>query len=751
MNVEIESLPFMVRSTDTTYNSPIAGNGEVVTTLGPSGYHNGFCPSEEVVNRTIFWAGRRLRDARGGNIRIPRVPPEELIGPTRPLIRFGRLIRTLTIDGLETTDDNWEQTLDCDNGVVISTLNHGPMREQTRSLVCLSANVLVFHTRLENQGGRPAHLEFTLEYEFGDAEGHRSPDTRLYIRRPHPDDLIFGNVEGQRTKDTDLQTRPPHLFESLSVQYDVNDQLGEVHIGRYPLGVIRGTQAGGRFTHQIELEAGATSELWFWVVLSDRLKYTHFPDFEQVTELVAAHERAWADFWNTNRVEFGGPELEALRKSCLYTIRCNASPWSIPPGYLSTHWEGRTFHDEFYPFMALISGNHRELAERIPNYRLLTLPVAVRRGAGKGAHYAWEATEDGEESAPYGHWVDEQFRHGQFSETAWRYYLHTGDLDHLARHYPVLRGCAEWLAHDVLRRDETGCLKTRPITDINEEIYPVETSIFVTCATIRSLENTARAAELLGVDTSRCEKWRELALELRQALPVDETGQRYRYANHDVRPGSAYAAMVFPFSIDIYSQRARQTLAWLYDAFESDQSTADAELVLSDTWLWALSVLATAYFYRGQGDEGYSVLGCTPAVTGPFMAPNEHFRQEEGPFLPWFTTGAGAFAYAIHAMFVQVVDETGPLLLPALPSAVRDARFQRLLASDGVTVSGEVSNGSLVSLTAQSERAMAWSFRIPQGLVSTTRFGPGLTVSSPDDLDLVTVECSLLKGLTRLV
>jgi hypothetical protein len=133
------------------------------------------------------------------------------------------------------------------------------------------------------------------------------------------------------------------------------------------------------------------------------------------------------------------------------------------------------------------------------------------------------------------------------------------------------------------------------------------------------------------------------------------------------------------------------------------------------------------------------------------MAPNEHFRQEEGPFLPWFTTGAGAFAYAIHAMFVQVVDETGPLLLPALPSAVRDARFQRLLASDGVTVSGEVSNGSLVSLTAQSERAMAWSFRIPQGLVSTTRFGPGLTVSSPDDLDLVTVECSLLKGLTRLV
>ncbi|GAH52750.1 unnamed protein product, partial [marine sediment metagenome] len=93
-------------------------------------------------------------------------------------------------------------------------------------------------------------------------------------------------------------------------------------------------------------------------------------------------------------MQFGNPELEVLRKSCLYTIRCNASPWTVPPGYLSTHWEGRTFHDEFYPFMALISGCYTDLAERIPRYRLITLPVAVRRSAGHGAHYAWEATED---------------------------------------------------------------------------------------------------------------------------------------------------------------------------------------------------------------------------------------------------------------------------------------------------------------------------------------------------------------------
>jgi hypothetical protein len=94
-----------VTSNDKFYNSALIGNGELVTTIGPTGYHNGFCPSEETANRTLFWAGRRLKDARSTDIRIPRVPPEELIGPTRPLIRFGRLDRRLWIDEKETGDD----------------------------------------------------------------------------------------------------------------------------------------------------------------------------------------------------------------------------------------------------------------------------------------------------------------------------------------------------------------------------------------------------------------------------------------------------------------------------------------------------------------------------------------------------------------------------------------------------------------------------------------------------------------------
>jgi hypothetical protein len=102
-------------------------------------------------------------------------------------------------------------------------------------------------------------------------------------------------------------------------------------------------------------------------------------------------------------------------------------------------------------------------------------------------------------------------------------------------------------------------------------------------------------------------------------------------------------------------------------------------------------------------------------------------------------------------MFVQVVDETGPVILYALPSHVQDAHFERLLASHGVAVSGQVRDGKLVSLTTQSDREMGWHFRIPRRFAETAQFASGVTVSEPDAFSLVTVECALTEGVTRLV
>lgn len=734
---------FTVRSTDSLYNSPLIGNGEIVTTVGPTGYHNGYCPAEEAVNRTIFWAGRRLKNARDTNIRIPRVPPEELIGPTRPLIRFGRLSRTLSIDGMKTNDNNWEQILDCDNGMVISILNHNTIREQTQSFVCLTANVFIFHTQLTNLANVPSHLEFTVNYEFGDAEGSRTSDTRLHIRRPHPNDLPFGNVEGIRSLEPNLENRPPHLNESLKIHYDVNDQLGEVHIGRYPLGRIRETDTGGEFFHKIELEPNKSTDLWFWLMLSDRFRFSYFPDYERMLRLFTDHKRAWKDFWNTSHVEFGNPELEAIRKSCLYDIRCNASPWYVPPGYLSTTWEGRTLHDEFYPFMALLTGNYADLAERTPNNRLRTLPVAMHRGCGRGAYYAWESTEEGEDSAPYGHWTDERFIAGIFSEEAWQYYLHTRDLNDLARYYPVIRECAQWLIHDVIRRDELGRLGTRLIADMNETIYPVKNSLFLLCAIIRSMENAVRAAQLLNVDAAEQKRWLGYANELRQILPSNKDGYCY-LGDMKVPFGPSNMAMVFPFPFDVHGGLALRTGTSVYHAIQAGQTKLN--------WIWTIGRLATIFFYQGRADEGYNVLKHAASSVGPFLAPNEQYRKDKGPYLAWYTVGAGAFTHAVHSMFIQVLDENDAIIFPALPSAIKNARFDCLLASHKVAVSGQIMNGKVTSLKTHSDRSIVWNFRVPKHIASTIRFASDVKIAKkPDEQKLIRITCKIKKGVTELV
>lgn len=734
------------------YTSPMLGNGNVVTTIGPTGFHGGYCPEEEAVNRTIFWAGRRLRDARSINIRIPRCAPDDLFSATIPLIRFGRLIRTLEIDGEVTSDRTWRQSVDYETARVCSELDHEGVVEQTESRVCLSRNVMVFRTTLENQSPVAKRIGFTLEYAFGDHRGDCPTGIRFKIRRPHPDDVAFGDVGGVRSLD-DLESRAPHERESLSVQMEIERYLGEVHLGRFPACPIRETEAGGRILHSFELAPGESRELWHWVVLSDRLTYTHFPDLAKVRSLIKQHQSEWDRIWNASRVETGLPELDLVRQSSLYTVRCHTSAWTIPPGYLSTTWEGRAFHDEFFSFMGLISSNLPELAERVPNYRLSTLSMAQQRSGGRGAFYAWEATELGEESAPYGHWVDERFIHGQFSESVWQYFLHTGDEAALERYYPVMKGCVEWMLHDVVVRREDGGFETRSMTDIDEGLYPVEGSLYVTCATIRCLENAVQAARLLDVDCRNRDGWASVARALRQSLPIDIQKNHYTYSKDaDLPNGAGHLGMVFPFSIDVHSELAANTLSTAYEAFRKEHNNGSSDQVLAYTWMWGLSFLATALFYQGRGDEGFSVLREVPQVVGPFMAPCEQMREEEGAFLPWFTTGAGIYLYALNAMFVQVLDLGATLLLPAVPSALENCTFDGLLASDGVRVSGRVEKGSVCQLKLQSSKKLSWRFRIPRHYLAEIKWTQALSVyESGTDDRFALCKVQLEEGGTALI
>jgi len=739
-------------SNDESYNWPMIGNGDLQTIVGPNGYHNGKVLEVESVNRTIFWAGRRHRDARTAETWIPRFDKDIPIGSTQPLVRFGRVNRELLINGVEVKDDKWEQTMDYNDAIVKSTLNHNSLREYTESMILLDKNIIVFHTTLTNTSKSDVNAEFTIKYEFGDAYGQQAKGTKLFVFRPYHTDKLFGSIDGKFSTDPDIESRAPHISEGLIVKYEVEDHLGEVRWGRYPTGKIQKTAVGGNFIHELNLKKGESTDLWFWAAISDRLKYTYFPDFEQVKQYINDHTNGWQKFWNTSSVNLNNPELESIYKSSLYTLRCNSGQWSSSCGILASNWEGRFLHDEMFVFFGLISANHPDLARKIPNWRWLTYDVAVQRSKGHGTFYAWEATEEGNESSPIGQWVDERYIHGEISEHTWRYYLYTGDKNALEQFYPVLKGNVEWLIYDVLRYDDNGNVRLRPVVSPIEHIFPAENDMYTVCAFTRSLQIAARAATILGKDKDKVDEWLHLAEKVKKLMPVDTKNNVYKAAaNMDDSFGIAHLASLFPFAVELESDITKNTLNKAVAYYQESKEKRTTDYVLStSTWIWGLSNLASACFVAGEGEEGFEILKDAKYTVGSFMTPPEHWNKQDGAYLPWHTTGSGAYIAAINGMFIQVYDEKGAIIFPAISPELENCSFDHLLASYGVAVSGKMQNGKVAQIIAHCQTDKEWTYRLPSSLAKDIKLNGKLVSSRTISGKYTVIKCKLERGDNNL-
>ena len=712
-----------VQSTDAHYISPILGNGEMVTLVGPTGYHDDLRSPHEHPNRTLVWAGRRMST------------------PTHALIRFGQIRRTLSINAQKTADGNWAQSLNYDEATLTSRLTHDGVVETTTTRISLTENVMIFSTTFHNQRDKNAELRFNISYQFPD-----EPDD--YLNFPTITHFEDPKIEQESLPKHRLQTKQHD--DGFSVLYHVNKHLGEVRIGSHPKQDVTLNETGGEIGHVITLAPDESHTCWLWVMLSDRLHFTHFPSFERLDALIGDHHRAWRDYWSQSQLNLEHELLSDFRQTCLFTIRCNASPWSIPPAYLPHYWEGRTFHDELYPFLALLSSSQIKLAERIPRFRLNTLPIAKQYGGGHGARYPWEAIETGEEGGPYGHWMDERFQNAQFVETIWQYYLYTRDEDVLSEFYPVMHACSRFFEYDVLVRDEDGVLKTRLLTDFDESTYPVYNGIFTLCAVIRIFESTAQASNILNIDESQSHRWRAFAEELRDAVPKST---HYLVADGATHWHISQMGSIFPFSIDVDSEIALKTMSQLYEALKTDHNLkpGDAEPYDNTHWMWAASMVATGFFYQGRGDEGYDLLVNILNSCGPFLSCNEQqrLRPNEDPSqqfrLPWFTTSAGAFVYALNSMIIQV-DHQGTTLLRGLPAQLKTFSFRRLLASDQVYVSANLVEGRLESLILETHTARQWAFRMPEAIAESASLD-GIKVES----NLVEITIQLNVGSNQIV
>ncbi len=649
--------------------SALLGNGVLCTTVSPTGLHVPTGSRSDVAHKTqhFVMAGRRRS------------------GPRHPLINLGSISRRLSVFDGPPLSRRWEQEMDTEGALVVSIWDHQGVQETNRSLITMGDNLFLTDTVLHNTCEQELEIKFVIEYRAGE------PDAQL-----------------QRIS----------ADSGVTISYEIEDLLGELHFDCIPIDgavtvELKPTEFGVRAICNVTLEPGSSASISTWIHFSDRMQFQPRVTALAIDDSVDRHEADWQEFWSRSEVVTGDNRVDAFRQMSLYTLRCQMTPWSIPPALAEPYWGGGFFHDEMYPFLGLLSSNYGELAKRIPYFRLTTLPAAKERAISKGALYPWSSTEIGEERDPHGHWLSERFHLGQFAvciNSLWNYNHDILELEDL---YPVLSELARYFELNMLERDEEGRLVTRRCTDFDESVGAIQNGPFTINSAIYTLLAAADAAISLNIDTKRAKIWRTLANELNMTrLQVAGTIDLFEIPEQKSLHYSILGP-VFPFGLEIDSERAVSSAEMIHLACASTRGwkPGHSEVFDGHNWMWVAGHLGIVHAMQGDAERAWEAIRLGPASAGPFLSPNEHRDQDMVVQVPWFTTGCGGWLAALNSLFLQV-SKDGTKLLPAVPPGLQNWRFRDLLAHDGVTISGEMLGGVLVSLTARSDKDIIWTCKI---------------------------------------
>ena len=192
--------------------------------------------------------------------------------------------------------------------------------------------------------------------------------------------------------------------------------------------------------------------------------------------ILAAHETAWAGRWQASNVTIDGdPELERALRFATYHLNSAANPddplVSIGArGLTGDAYLGHVFWDTDIYLMPFYIDSWPKAARSLLMYRFHTIDRArakARRGGWRGALYAWESADTGEETTPdqvigpAGTPVDvlsgkeEQHIASDVAYAVWQYWRATGDDAFLleAGAEMILETARFWASRSTLEAD----------------------------------------------------------------------------------------------------------------------------------------------------------------------------------------------------------------------------------------------------------------------------------------------------------
>jgi trehalose/maltose hydrolase-like predicted phosphorylase len=254
-----------------------------------------------------------------------------------------------------------------------------------------------------------------------------------------------------------------------------------------------------------------------------------------IRRLTQAHTHAWAERWRASDVEIEGDELaqRALRFACYHlTSAANPDDQRVSIGaraltgdaYLGhVFWDTEIFLLPFYTYTWPAAARAQLL------YRFRTLPAARAKAARmgyRGALYAWESADTGEEATPpyvrgpAGQVIaircgtEEQHISADVAYAVWQYWQATADLPFLldAGAEIMLETARFWASRATLEQDDR--YHIRGVIGPDEYHEGIDDNAFTNGMAQWNLERGLEVAELLRI------RWPERWVALRRRLGI---------------------------------------------------------------------------------------------------------------------------------------------------------------------------------------------------------------------------------------
>ncbi len=259
----------------------------------------------------------------------------------------------------------------------------------------------------------------------------------------------------------------------------------------------------------------------------ESVRFSRLP-FERVQ---AESARRWRQFWSRSAVTFDDKELERIWYRSQYWLACCLREGKVAPGVFANWTSGRigtAWHGDYHMnyntqqvFWGVFSSNHVE--QHLPYVELcenlLPLSEAYARDNFEmpGAFFPHTAYPVPSQTIPYPvpPWGYEVCETPWTVQSLWWHYLYTLDKNFLQRAYPMLRAASRFLAAYVKKGDD-GKYHIIPTVSPENWGFTVDFRLNRDCVidlalTEFVLDATAKAAEILELDTAEAGQWREIA------------------------------------------------------------------------------------------------------------------------------------------------------------------------------------------------------------------------------------------------